>query len=97
MSGRTTEASDVKTLSADTSPQIEALMIDLIRKQSPEQRAQKVLALNNRARAMQLVGIRRRHPEADERELRMRLASLWLDRQTMIRLFAWDPEEQGLG
>jgi hypothetical protein len=76
---------------------MERLMISLIRRQSPAQRAQKVLALNNRARSMQLVGIRRRHPDADDREVRMRLASLWLDRNTMIRLFKWDPEIHGLG
>lgn len=76
---------------------MEALMIDLIRKQSSQQRAEKVLQLNNRARAMHLVGIRLRHPDANENEVRMRLASLWLDRETMVRLFAWDPEVQGLG
>ncbi len=30
-----------------------------------------------------------------ERELRLRLASLWLDRETMIRVFHWDPEPEG--
>jgi hypothetical protein len=87
----------VKTLSPDTSQTTEALMIELIRKQTPEQRAQKIITLNNRARAMHLIGIRGRHPDANEREVRMRLASLWLDRDTMIRLFNWDPEFHGLG
>jgi hypothetical protein len=87
----------VKTLSPDTSQTAEVLMIELIRKQTPEQRAQKIITLNNRARAMHLIGIQRRHPDADEREVRMRLASLWLDRDTMIRLFNWDPEIHGLG
>jgi len=34
-------------------------------------------------------------PDLSERELRLRLAALWLDRETMIEVFAWDPEEMG--
>ena len=44
-----------------------------------------------------VVRIRQRHPEATEEEVRLRLASLWFDRETMIRVFHWDPEERGLG
>ncbi len=30
-----------------------------------------------------------------ERELALRLGALWLDRETMIRAFDWDPEIHG--
>jgi hypothetical protein len=34
-------------------------------------------------------------PDLSERELRLRLAALWIDRETMVRAFGWDPEIQG--
>jgi len=34
-------------------------------------------------------------PDLTERELRLRLAALWLDRETMIEAFGWDPEVEG--
>ena len=34
-------------------------------------------------------------PDLSERELRLRLAALWLDRETMIEAFGWDPEAKG--
>ena len=49
------------------------------------------------ARALQMAGIRSRHPHASDEELRLRLASLWLERETMIRMFGRDPDIEGLG
>lgn len=86
-----------RTQSPDTSPEAERLLIEWSRRASPAEKLALVLRLNARARALQLAGIRARHPNADERELKMRLASLWLDRKTMIAMFGWDPEEHGLG
>jgi len=41
-------------------------------------------------------GIQARYgPDLTERELRLRLAALWLDRETMIEAFGWDPEVEG--
>lgn len=34
-------------------------------------------------------------PNLSEQELRLRLAALWLDRETMIAAFGWDPEVKG--
>ena len=34
-------------------------------------------------------------PDLSERELRLRLAALWVERTTMIEAFGWDPEVQG--
>ena len=55
----------MKTLSPDTSPEAEKLWIELIRKQTPEQKLAQVIRLNNRARTFQLAGVRLRHPDAD--------------------------------
>jgi len=40
-------------------------------------------------------GIRMRHPGASGRELELRLGALRLDRDTMVRVFGWDPETEG--
>ncbi len=39
------------------------------------------------------VGVRERHPDASDDEIRMRLFSTWLDRPTMIQCYGWDPVE----
>jgi hypothetical protein len=42
-----------------------------------------------------LADIRRCHPNADEREQRLRLVSRWLDAAMMRRVFGWDPDVMG--
>jgi len=44
---------------------------------------------------MALAGIRARYGEIPEHEAKLRLASLWLGRDTMVRVFGWDPEVEG--
>jgi hypothetical protein len=44
---------------------------------------------------MALARIRKQHGSITEQELRLRLASLWLDRETMIRVFDWDAQREG--
>jgi len=34
-----------------------------------------------------------RYPNACEEEIRYRLASMWLDRETMRKVFDWDPDQ----
>ncbi|MFN7960946.1 MAG: hypothetical protein U0002_06700 [Thermoanaerobaculia bacterium] len=64
---------------------------------TPEQRFFTAMDLSSTARQIALAGIRARHGSGlPERELLLRYASLFLDRDTMIRAFAWDPVERGL-
>jgi len=44
---------------------------------------------------MALARIRAKHGKITENEERLRLASLWLDGDTMRRVFQWDPNEKG--
>jgi len=59
---------------------------------SPAEKIQRVLDCNAAADAMAIAGIRARHGELSEREVRLHLAALRLGRQTMIEVFGWDPE-----
>jgi hypothetical protein len=45
--------------------------------------------------ALAVAGIRRQHPQADERELTLRLAARRYPRESMIQAFGWDPREKG--
>jgi hypothetical protein len=38
--------------------------------------------------------IRRLHPGIDEREVFLRAAARHLDRETMMRVYGWDPESK---
>lgn len=37
-------------------------------------------------------GVRQLYPEAEEREVFLRMAARRLDRETMIRAYGWDPQ-----
>jgi len=80
---------------SDTSPEAERVLIELYRRMPPSRKLRQVLDLNRTVELLALANSRRRHPDADERELRLRLGSRWLDGETMRTVFGWDPEVEG--
>jgi hypothetical protein len=86
-----------RTQADDVDPEIEKVVIEGWRRMSPAEKVDQVRQLTRTSRQFALAGIRRRHPDASEHELRLRLASFWLDRETMVRYLDWDPELQGYG
>ena len=74
-------------LYADTHPKMEALQIQLWRQASPTQKMNMLAQLNASARRLALTGLRARHPQATETELRRKLADLLLGEETAGRLF----------
>lgn len=79
--------------SPDTDPQVERVQIEIWRRMSAADKFGVVLQLNELTQELARQGIRERHPDADEREVFLRLVSTWLDRTTMIRAYGVDPEE----
>ena len=77
--------------SRDTSEKAERFWFDRLRAMEPWQKLAMVARLNRQARTLALAGQRIRHPDATERELRLRVAATRHDRETMIRAFGWDP------
>ena len=55
----------------------------------------RVSELNRAVQQLALSRIRKRYGDIPEQEQKLRLASLWLDRETMIRVFNWDPKAMG--
>ena len=79
----------------DTSPEAEEFLIQRLRELPTFRKARMVVELTTACRELARAGVRRRHPEADPTEVRLRVAALWIDRDTMIQAFGWDPEVHG--
>jgi len=84
-----------RTQSRDTSREAEERQFAHWRGMTLPEKARAFTALMGAAQQLALAGIRARHPGADEREVRLRLMALRLDRETMIRFFDWDPGREG--
>lgn len=86
----------MRTQSPDTSPEVEQRLIDEYRRMSPGQRLMMAMEMNRAVQELAASRIRAQYgPDLPERELRLRLAALWIDRETMIRAFGWDPQVEG--
>ena len=82
---------NVATQSTDTSPESERVLIDLLRRTPPWRRLQLADRMSATAREMAMAGLRLRHPNASEKELRRRFADLHLGPQLAeqsVRTFA---------
>ena len=75
------------TLSPDTQPEAEAVLIDLLRQAPPWRKLHMVDQLNQTVRALALGGLRQRHPDATPQELRRRLADLLLGPDLAARAY----------
>jgi len=55
----------------------------------------RIASLTNGCRRLAKAGLHERYPNATDEELRKRFAALVLDRDTVIKMFGWDPEVEG--
>lgn len=79
----------------DTDPGTVKRLVEAYRRMTPQEKMRSVSEMTKAVQYMALARIRKQRGAITERELRLRLASLWLDRETMIRVFDWDPEREG--
>lgn len=70
-------------------------MIEGIRGMTPADKLEQVELLRSLAKELAMSDVRRRHPGADERDGRLRLASRHIPHTLMIAAFGWDPAERG--
>lgn len=87
--------SEYRPQSRDTSIEAERLQVEAIRRMPVAERGERFRSLCRAAESLAIEGIRRRHPNAPEHEIRMRLAALRYGEETMIRVFGWDPSVRG--
>lgn len=81
-----------RSQSSDTHPDVDRMQFEVFARMSPSEKCARVLALIAMARSLTEQGIRERHPRASEREVFLRVISTWLDRDTMIRAYGFDPD-----
>lgn len=79
----------------DTNPAVERILVEGFRRMPGWRKLQRVAELNALTRSLALADIRRRHPVASERELRLRLASRLLDPALLRERFGWRVEREG--
>jgi hypothetical protein len=74
---------------------MDAMMISGYRAMEPRKKLAQAGVMTRTVLILAAARIRKQHDGISERELRLRLASLWLDRDTLIRAFGWDPDKEG--
>ena len=76
----------------DTDPKSLEVFIQLHRDMTPGERAAKVFELVAFQEGLQFDSVRSMYPQASEREVFLRVAARRLDRETMIKVYGWDPD-----
>ncbi|MDM8521316.1 hypothetical protein QUF64_14820 [Anaerolineales bacterium HSG6] len=79
----------------DTHPHIQKLIIEGYRQMSPQEKFKRVTELTIAIQQLALARIIKQYGQISEREQQLRLASLWLEPEIMIRVFQWDPHKKG--
>jgi hypothetical protein len=77
----------MSAISSDTHPKMEALQIQLWRQASPTHKMNMLAQLNASARLLAMAGLRSRFPEANEAELRFKLAGLLLGEELALKVY----------
>ena len=89
------EGSGYRTQSPDTSREAEEIQFEAYRRMSFAEKLAIIDDLNRTAEGLARVGIRERHPDATEDEIRKRLAALRYGREFTIKWLGWDPDVEG--
>ena len=71
-------------------------MLEHLRRMTPAERLHRASELRAAALTLARSRIRRWYGDISEREMRIRLAALWLGPETMRRVYGWDPSTKGL-
>lgn len=80
---------------SDTAPEVLEAQVRLVARMTPAERARRVRDLTVAASTLALVGLRQRHPRADEAELYLRLAALRLGGDVVERVYGWRAPPDG--
>jgi hypothetical protein len=80
---------------SDTDPRALEVFLDCQRRMSASEKVQGMFQLTRMLFETAETEIRRQHPGITDREAFLRTAARHLDRETMIRVYCWDPETAG--
>ena len=79
----------------DTTPEVAGYLLDAYRRMSGPEKIARVRALNRATITLALADIRRHHPDADEREVLLRLASRRFGPDFVRERLGWDVRVEG--
>lgn len=74
---------------SDTDPKALKVFLDVQRSMTPAQKIQSVFELNRLLRGLAEARERELHPQANDREIFLRVVARRLDRETMKRVYGW--------
>lgn len=71
----------------DTSPEAEQIQLEIFRRMGPEKRLEAGIALSQTCRKLLPAGVRRRHPEYGEEEIRLAVIRLTLPEELFLAAY----------
>ena len=71
----------------DTSPEAESIQIEVFRRMGPEKRLQTAIELAQTSRELLAKGVRNRHPEYGEEEIRLAVIRILLSEQLFLAAY----------
>ena len=77
---------------SDTDPQALEVFLECQRRMTASEKVRGIFQLSRMLFETAEAEVRRLHPGIAEREVFLRTADRHLDRETMIRVYGWDPE-----
>lgn len=77
----------------DTTPEAERVQLEVVRQMGPEKRLQAGVALSRTCRNLLTEGVRGRHPEYDEGQIRLAVIRLMLPEKLFLAAF---PKARGI-
>lgn len=77
---------------SDTDPQAREVYLNLFRAMTPAERLARVFELCAFQQSLQESNVRLMYPDADEREVFLRVAARRLGRELTIAAYGWDPD-----
>lgn len=84
-----------KPLFEDTPLHIKRVLIEGYRRMTPAQKRNGICELNRTLEQLAEADIRRRYPDATDREVRLRVASRRIPADLMRKAFGWNPDVEG--
>jgi hypothetical protein len=86
---------NMKALSADTTPEAQRKHYELMRRLTPTKRLALAFELTNATRQLIVSDLHHRFPDAGAEEIKRRFIARVLPREDVIRVYAFDPQEEG--
>ncbi len=77
---------------SDTDPRALEVFVSCQRRMTASEKIIRVFELSDLILQAAKAGVRQMYPGADEREVFLRATARRLDRETMIKVYGWDPE-----